>query len=660
MNTSELQVFANFCVAAAESMGYALIRTAHSTFIKETEDFSCTIMSVNGQTFASPRTLGATWYSGLDYEPLIRSVEQYEPGDIYWTNDAYSGSVATHTPDIVMWKPVFHGDRIICFVGGHVHNTDMGGAVPASLSRTLTEVHQEGIRFPPMRIMSRAGGVNEEAVRIMACNVRLPEQNIGDMRAQMASLTVGERKILEIVEKLGVEEFMDGVEKLMDYAEMQAKEIVAAIPDGDYFFDDYADEDSAVDGRPMRVALNLQVRGSELLFDFTGSDPQLNSSLNVPTGGRERHVLPLVGLAYVLYSLNPNMMLNYGMLRVARCILPKGSVVNAVHPAAVGMRSLTCLVMQSVTFGAFSLALPQKMSASPSSGMSVMNVRTSDDAGNTIMASLGPVGGGAGGNAREDGVEGSGANMAFLRNTPVEIIEAEIPIRMREYHLYPGSGGPGKFRGGLALVMEFQVFAPNTMVTARNRDKSFFGAWGVLGGKAGAASFFLLNPGTDREVSLANTDIVHCEPNDVLRITGCAGGGYGNPMERDPQAVLRDCIRGFVSLGQARDDYGVVIRDGKVDEAETRALRAQAPVPDPGRHFLHTPARTEHEKVWTRERYIALTDYLFRCPVTWRYFLKHHLFREMEALPDELRHNGRTEVVRDLIAAANVKYHLNP
>jgi len=659
MNTSELQVFANFCVAAAESMGYALIRTAHSTFIKETEDFSCTIMSVKGQTFASPRTLGATWYSGLDYEPLVKAIKEYEPGDIYWTNDAYSGAVATHTPDMVMWKPVFHEGRLICFVGGHIHNTDMGGAVPASLSRTLTEVHQEGVRFPPSRIVSKANGLNQELLNIMTCNVRLPEQNLGDLHAQIASLNVGERKILEIVERLGVDEFLEGVDMLMDYAAMQAGEIVASIPDGDYFFADYADEDAAVNGRPMRIALNLQVRGKELVFDFTGSDPQLNSSLNVPTQGRERHVLPLVGLAYVLYSLNPNLMLNYGMLRVARCILPKGSVVNAEHPAAVGMRSLTCGVIQAVTFGAFSLAMPEHLPASPSSGLSILNVRTSDSKGTPIMASLGPVGGGAGGCIREDGSEGSGGNMAFLRNTPIEIIELEIPVHMRQYHLHQGSGGPGKQRGGLGLMMEFQVFAPNTMVTARNRDKSLFGAWGVLGGKAGAPSFFLLNPDTDKEVSLGNTDIVHCEPNDVLRITGCAGGGYGNPMERDPGRVLSDYAKGFINAQQAHDDYGVVIVDGKIDMDQTRALRDQAPPVDPDLHFQHTPGRNEHERVWTRERYAVLMDYLFKRPVSWRFFLKHHIFKEMDGLPEELRNNGQLKVVHDLLAAADSQYHLN-
>lgn len=287
---SELQILANYCVAAAESMAYTLIRTAHSTFVKETEDFSCTIMTPDGLTFASPRTLGATWYAGLDYGPLLGMVDAYAPGDVCFTNDAYSGYVATHTPDVVMWKPVFYKGELICFVGGHIHNTDMGGAVPASLSRTLTEIHQEGLRFPPMKVV-RAGQLDESLLKLIEINVRAPEQNRGDLKAQLASLATGERKMIEVAERFGLDRFKLGIEALLDYSEQQAKAVARTIPDGEYFFADYADEDAAEDGRPMRVALTLQIEDGDLRFDFTGSDPQLSSSLNVPTGGRERHVL---------------------------------------------------------------------------------------------------------------------------------------------------------------------------------------------------------------------------------------------------------------------------------------------------------------------------------------------------------------------------------
>ncbi|MDR5825868.1 hydantoinase B/oxoprolinase family protein [Caballeronia sp. LZ043] len=628
---SELQIFANYCVAAAESMAYTLVRTAHSTFVKETEDFSCALASVDGLTFASPRTFGATWYVGLDYGPVIRSFTDYKPGDVCMTNDPYSGYVATHTPDVVMWKPVFYEGEIICFVSGHIHNTDMGGAVPASLSRTLTEIHQEGIRFPPTRVVD-GGVVNETLLSWMMANVRAPDQNIGDLKAQIACLTTGERRVLEIVERFGVEAFKAGIGQLLDYSESQARAVARTIPDGKYFFADYVDED-AVGGKPMRIALTLTVDDGLLGFDFSGSDPQLTSSMNVPTGNHPRHALLLVALNYVLYSLNPDILLNAGMLRIATCEMPLGSVLNPVPPAAVGMRTLTCVVVQAAVFGAFAQALPERMPACPASSVCLLNVKTTDTAGRTIMASLGPVMGGAGGASAGDGSDASGANMAFLRNTPVEINEAEVPIRILEYGLVGDSGGAGQYRGGLAIAMEFKVFAPNTLITARNRDRTLFGSWGIKGGMAGRTSVFKRNPGTAREQVLGNTDLVACEPGDVIRLEGNGGGGYGAPTLRAAEAVERDVRRGHVSAQQARELYGVVIANGALDVQATAALRAGMGTErklDDG-FFDYGPNRRAHEAVWTRERYAVLCEYLESVSIGWRFFLKHQMFERLAA-----------------------------
>jgi N-methylhydantoinase B len=632
---SELQIFANYCVAAAESMAFTLIRTAHSTFIKETEDFSCALTSAQGLTFASPKTLGATWYAGLDYGPVIRMFDDYKPGDICMTNDPYSGYVATHTPDVVMWKPVFHQGEIICFVAGHIHNTDVGGAVPASLSRSLTEIQQEGIRIAPSKVV-KEGVLNEELVSVMMLNVRAPEQNLGDLKAQLACLATGERKVLEIVERFGVEAFKAGIGELLDYSELQARSVVRGIPEGEYFFAEYADEDASVDGKPMRIALNLKVKDGALTFDFTGSDPQLASSLNVPTGGHPRHALLLVGLNYVLYSLDSNVLLNAGMLRVANCVVPEGSVLNPVAPAAVGMRSMTCVVVQAAVFGAFAKALPDRMPACPASTVCLVNVKTSRQNGETVMASIGPVGGGGGGSRDADGSDAGGANMAFLRNTPVEINEAEVPIRITRYGLVTDSGGAGKHRGGMGVVMEFKVFAPNTLVTARNRDRTVFASWGINGGCAGHTARFVRNPGTAAEEDLGNTDIVPCRPGDVIRLEGNGGGGYGAPHEREVAKVEEDVRCGRVSIQSARDDYAVVFKGQRVDAERTADLRNRRAAESGGSgavSFDFGTNRAAHEALWTRERYAALTRYLQGVPIRWRYFLKHQMFDRLAALP---------------------------
>lgn len=626
-----LQILADYAAAAAEAMAYTLMRTAHSTFVKETEDFSCGVLTPDGVTFASPKTLGATWYIGLDYGPAIRLIDHYEEGDICITNDPYSGSVATHTPDIHIWKPIFVEGELVCFVAGHIHNTDMGGAVPATLSRTLTEIQQEGIRIPPTKIVRR-GELDTGLLHLMSLNVRLPEQNRGDLNAQIAALAVGERKVREIITRIGLQAFRDGMEDLLDYAEAQARRIVADIPDGDYSHSEFADEDGD-GGPPCRIHITLRVRGETLVLDFTGSDPQLTSSLNMPTGGRERHVLVMVGLGYVLYSLDSRLLLNAGVLRVARAVLPEGTIVNPVSPAAVGMRSLTCAVTQVATFGAFAHALPDRMPASPACTSALMNVRTLDRMGRPVMASVGPVGGGAGGAPGQDGSDGSGANASFLKNTPVEISEAEVNVLFTEYGLQPDSGGPGLHRGGSGLVMGFQVSSPQTTITARNRDRTLMGAWGLRGGRAGATSRFTRNPGTAGAEELGNKDVVVCQPGDIIRIAGPGGGGWGDPMRRDPALVAKDVAAGLVSVAAAAAAYGVVLRNGEVDGDATRQRRGE-PADGLGRNdaqFDFGPGRDAFQRVWTTERYDALTRLLADTEIPWRNWVKKAIFAGVAA-----------------------------
>ncbi|HEX9523095.1 MAG TPA: hydantoinase B/oxoprolinase family protein, partial [Reyranella sp.] len=213
-----LQIFANHAQAAADSMAFTLFRTAYSTFVKETEDFTTGLATPDGMTFASPRDLGATWFIGLDYANALRLVADYRPGDICITNDPYSGFVCTHTPDLHMWKPIFWNDELVAFSVSHIHNTDVGGAVPASLSRQLTEVHQEGIRIPPNKLYDQ-GKLNQVLLDVMLTNVRVPEQNYGDLQAQIAAMNTGERKVHDMVRKFGVEVFRQGVKDLLDLGE---------------------------------------------------------------------------------------------------------------------------------------------------------------------------------------------------------------------------------------------------------------------------------------------------------------------------------------------------------------------------------------------------------------------------------------------------------
>ncbi|MFM9848304.1 MAG: hydantoinase B/oxoprolinase family protein [Hyphomicrobiaceae bacterium] len=648
IDTISLEILKNHARAAAESMAFTLYRTAHSTFVKETEDFTTGLTTPTGETYATPTELGATWFVGLNYGPVIRTISHYEEGDICITNDPYSGFVCTHSPDIHIWKPIFHQGEIVSFSVGHIHHTDVGGAVPASLSRTLTEVHQEGIRIPPTKIMTK-GAVNQQVLDILMANVRAPEQSWGDLKSQIASCNTGERKVREMIAKFGADTFKQGIEDLLGYAEAQARAIVRRIPDGTYQFADYMDED-AVDGKPCRLNLAMTVKDGSLHFDFTGSDPQLESSLNIPTGGDERHTLLCVGLVYTLYSLDPTLFLNSGIARILSSTLPKGTMINPQFPAAVGMRTLSAKRLQGVICGAFARALPNEMPAAAATGGPIMNVNTTDNrTGRRLMAAINPMSGGAGGRANEDGADGSGANQGFLKNTPVEINEVEVPLRFERYGLAKDSGGPGKHRGGLATEMKFEVFAPNTRVTARNRDRTVFAGWGMRGGKPGANSAFWLNPGSNRAFNLRNTDIVKVGPGDVVYVACGGAGGYGDSLERDPVKVALDVKRGYVSVDKAREDYGVVIANGAVDAGATASLRkarkAGSPKGEPP-IFDYGATRDAHEAIWTEKNYAALTELLAAQSVHWRFYLKHRVFDAVAALPDSERKGDGSEVAR--------------
>ncbi len=648
----QLRILENHAQAVAESMAYTLLRTAHSTFVKETEDFTTGLVTPEGMTFASPRDLGATWFIGLDYAGAIGLIDSYEEGDICVTNDPYSGYVCTHTPDLHIWKPIFWNGEIIAFAVGHVHNTDMGGAVPASLSRTLTEVHQEGIRFAPTKLVHR-GQLNQGLIDTMMLNVRMPEQNWGDLKAQIAAVNTGERKVHEMIARFGVDLVRDGMQDLLDVGEARARQVIAQLPDGEYHFVDYLDEDGP-GGVPVRLELTLRIRGDGVEMDFTGSDPQLQASLNMPTGGNPRHILLMVGYDYCLYTLDPTIPLNAGILRAAHCIVPEGSVLNPQHPAAVGMRSLTCQRLQGVVMGAFHAAAPDRLPAGPAGGGGIVNIKTFDShTGRTTMASIDPVVGGAGGSARGDGTDGSGATSSFLKNTPVEINEVEVPIKFLRYALVTDSGGPGHSRGGLASELEVQVSLPDTVVTARNRDRTVFAAWGVNGGEAGRTSKFLRKLADGTVVDLGNTDVVPLGPGDVFKLTSGGGGGWGDPFTRPVELVVRDVLRGKVSVAAAEEDYGVIVSAGQAEILKTELLRKRRRRTGKLPTYGYNGGRVEFERIWTDANYRELSRALSLVPVRWRHYVKRKVFGLVAAMPDQERRGDGTEVRNALRVAAS-------
>jgi N-methylhydantoinase B len=299
-----------------------------------------------------------------------------------------------------------------------------------------------------------------------------------------------------------------------------------------------------------------------------------------------------------------------------------------------------------LTFGAFAQAAPDRLAGAPASGGPIMNVNTIDNrTGRRIMAAINPMTGGSGGRKAGDGNDGSGANQGFLKNTPVEINEVEAGIKVLRYGLMNDSAGPGLHRGGLGTEMIFQAFSPGTKVTARNRDRTHFTGWGIAGGKAGAPSKFIQNPGTPREINLKNTDILTIGPGDVIHVTCGGAGGWGDPLKRNPAAVLLDWRRGWVTVTHARERYGVVLTDGAVDAVKTAALRERM-TGTPGKADFYDlgPYRETFEAVWTDANYDALTQCLASLPVHWRFYAKHRIFAAIDAIEPAARKGDGGEV----------------
>jgi len=349
--------------------------------------------------------------------------------------------------------------------------------------------------------------------------------------------------------------------------------------------------------------VTLRIEGDSAVLDFTGSDPQLTSSLNVPTGGNPHHTLMLVGVYYILYSLNPNLVLNFGLTRPFHCILPEGTVVNPQFPAAVGMRSLTCGRIRSLLFGAFGQAMPERMPAAPAGSSSIVNVMTHDDrTGEAVIAAVNPVvavpavcdGRRHQRQRRRCGLsqEHAGGDHRSRGADPLPALRPGVGNGRRR----PLARRPGDAHGVPGLHAQHAHHRAH-------RDRCRFQAWGVLGGKAGRGSSMSLNPGRPNMRVLNNIDTFTANPGDIVSIVSPGGGGRGDPLDREPERVLRDVVCNYVAIADAEAEYGVVLTgmgvDLAVDLPATEVLRAQCRRNEPHPHFHFGAAREAYERVWT-------------------------------------------------------------
>ncbi|SFO41000.1 N-methylhydantoinase B [Roseovarius lutimaris] len=568
-----LEILGNKLRAATEEMGHALQRTGRTLYVKETADFGTALADLDGHFFAYPRAIGVSGFIDLDCGPTLRAVEDLKPGDVIITNHPYdSEGLATHAPDAHLLMPYFYEGELVCFGWSFVHLSDVGGRVPSSISPTNHELYQEGLFIPPLKLLEEKKW-NNDVLSFIKANCRTPDENIGDLKAMIAALNVGERRVAAIIERHGIEAFRAARGDLQTYAATKSRDVLRQIGDGSYHFIDYMDDD-LVSSYPIRLEVTMTARDGEIHLDFTGTDPQVEAAFNVPTNGK-RHAWLTVRMIAFIMTMDPTTPMNAGMFRPITVTVPKGTVLNPVAPAAVGVRHATAVRVNDLLNGVLGKALPEVMPAA-SGGAMVPIVFAADDpkTGATHVAVVEPMVGGSGARKGSDGVDGRDSSISNLANNPIETVESQISVSVLEYGIRPDSGGAGKWRGGVGVRLRFRIEADTGRILGRGMERFRFRPWGLFGGCPGAPMRVILNEGTDCAIDTGRIDMLPVKKGDTLTVLMPGGGGYGDPLERAADLVLADVAGGFLSEDVAAASYGVVIEGGTIDLTATEARRA--------------------------------------------------------------------------------------
>jgi N-methylhydantoinase B len=630
-NPIELAVFNNLLGAIAEEMCAIVERTAYTTFVKETHDFGAGIATPDGTFFAYPRKSGVTSFLGLHLGDAIKRVKDWQPGDIVFTNDPFStGALVTHLPDLTMLAPVFVAKELVGFCWGFIHSSDIGGRVPGSIAPSSDEIYQEGLRVPPTKLY-RGGELNEELLDIIRANVRIPYQVWGDLKALISAFHVASGRLTALFEKYGVQRSKLLVQESLQYAEAKARAVFERIPDGTYRFVDYL-EDDLISNIPVRIELALTVKGSDVHLDYTGTDPQVSAAFNIVTAGKP-HAWLTIGMVHHCLSADPTIPANGAVIKPIRVTVPSGSLLNPVLPAAVGSRITAAVKVLDITMGALAQAIPGEVPAA-GSGNGMIGVISMPDLskGGRKINVFQVLIGGSGGRPHCDGYDGTDYSFAFLRNTPVEIIEAEMDLLVHEYQYVRDSGGPGRYRGGLGVGMTLQALIPNTIVAMRGMERTRFAPWGVHGGQCGGLTApAIVNPGSANEQRIPKLDVLVMNRGDVLKLASSGGGGYGDPCERDLELVKTDVLCGFVSHKQASESYGVVLdASGKVDVDATRKKRDSILASRPAKQpmYAYGPERERHDEMWSADSRRVLVTILDGLAIPARIYAKNLIMKK--------------------------------
>ncbi|WP_435332889.1 hydantoinase B/oxoprolinase family protein [Haloarchaeobius sp. TZWWS8] len=563
-----LEVVRNACIAIAEEMNANLIRTGYSPNIKERRDCSCALFDDDAEMIAQaenmPVHLGAMPFSvkaAIDRFPP----ETLSPGDAILLNDPFYGGA--HLPDLTLVTPIFAGpdgspvdpgtdteDReLVAFAANRAHHADVGGSQAGSVAADSTEIYQEGIRIPPVKLFV-GGEANEAIFDMILSNVRTPDERRGDLRAQEAANQTGTRRFLELVEKYGQETLTEALAEVKDYSERRMRAEIRDLDDGTYAFADMLDDDGC-GNEELPIEAEVTIEGDHVTVDFEGSAPQTDGPVNAVFA-----VTASATYYAVRCVTDPDIPPNHGCYRPITVDAPSGTIVNPEPPAAVvGGNLETSQRVTDAVLGALAKESPERVTAAGQGTMNNITFGGTDPRDGSPYAFYETQGGGFGGRSGKDGMDGVHVHMSNTMNTPVEVLETAYPLRVTRYQLRPDSGGAGEFRGGLGLRRDIQVRdheARFSLLADRHRHQPY-GLAGGGPGECGAA--YLQTDGESRRLPQKSTHSL--PPGATVSIRTPGAGGYGDPADRNPAAIERDLRLGKVSADAAREQYGYEATD---------------------------------------------------------------------------------------------------
>jgi N-methylhydantoinase B len=650
LDSVTLEVLSRKLAAITDEMYFSVQRASRSSYVKEAADFAVALLDVNGEVFAYPPSATFAFLIDTEFKSTIDAVPNLALGDVIITNDPYtSNGLSTHLPDLHLIMPYFHDSKIVAYGWSFVHCSDVGGSLPGSVSPALTSIYQEGFRIPPMKLV-RAGELNSEFIAILRVNSRMAEVVIGDLKAMLGALETGNLRIQDLIAKQGAARLLAAECDLIDYTALKAREVLRKIPDGDYEFSDVLDDDM-ISGIPIRVRLTMRVRDGNVELDVTGTDPQVRTAYNVPSMGKRMYWLSF-RLTTILTTLDPLMPHNAGLYRSISVVNPRGSVLNAEYPDAVSVRNSVPYRLFDCITGAVMQATPDLLPA-PSGG-SVMTVSLSEigpDGFSRVVEVIEPLRCGTGARKGADGTDVRDNNLNNMKNQPIELVEAQTSLRFLEYDIRLDSGGPGQWRGGVGQALTVEILCDGGVFLARGMDRMRFPSWGVAGGKPGAPLRAIFKRGRSDERDLGKIHELHVRKGDTVTMLMPGGAGFGDPFLRDPQAVLSDVRRGFVSAVSAERDYGVAVDNGQINTGRTAELRRSQSNEKPPQ-FIFAPERAAWERIFTDARIRQLNDRLYALPKVLRHEVRTRVFEA--AVPGISAPNRPplTELVSDPAAAA--------